>query len=177
MNEVVASDPVSVEIAEIQARMVEDRAGYFRDTALQERYRELVGTRDAVEEHGDKTGALRTVAGVKQELGEGYGSFEAAFDELPETIIAAVRDNLLWGRINYLPPASDADIARFATTAPGKALVADWGWKAPDKLAQLRERLWRIYGRLDDNDYEIASLWFEALDDAEFKAVCKALAG
>ena len=178
MNEVEAYDPVSTEIAQIQERMTVDRAGYFKDTAMQERYRELIRLTDAGQEvTGDKAGALRTVAEVKKELGEGYASLERNFDALPDTVIAAVRESLLWGKVLHLPPASDRGVIRFATTAPGKALVAEWGWKAHEKLAQLRERLWRIYGRLNDRDYETASLWFEHLDDAEFKAVCRALGG
>lgn len=55
MNEVAPSDPVSSEIAEIQARMVADREGYFRDGTMQERYRELVAHRDGDESETEPT--------------------------------------------------------------------------------------------------------------------------
>src|SRR5262245_3392277 len=93
-----------------------------------------------------RTAGLRTIAEIRQGL-EGIGTWaalESSFDALPKTVHRAIEDEFNWGRIACVEPVSEDALAKFQTTPEGKALASEWGVEAPYRVAQVRERMWRV---------------------------------
>lgn len=104
-------------------------------------------------------------------------AFTTGFDTLPEGARSAILSEISLGSTGSVRPASDADLARFASTPEGGGMVREWGHRAGRNLAILRNRISRILGRMEADDIEAATQWFDTLPPTGAAAIYRMLAG
>lgn len=102
-------------------------------------------------------------------------AFIAEFDALPEGVRSAVFSEISLGSAGSVREASDADLARFASTPEGGALVKEWGHRAHRNVAVIRDRINRILGHMTAEDIDAAAAWFDALPPTGASAIYRML--
>jgi hypothetical protein len=103
------------------------------------------------------------------------GEFTAAFDALPEGVRSALLSEISLGSSGSARNASDADVTRFASTPEGAELVNEWGYRANRNVAIIRDRVSRILGRMEAEDIDAATAWFDALPPSHAAAIYRML--
>jgi hypothetical protein len=106
---------------------------------------------------------------------EDRDAFIAEFDGLPEGVRSALFSEISLGSAGSVRNASDADLARFASTPEGGAMVKEWGHRANRNLAIIRDRINRILGRMAAEDIDAGTAWFDALPPAAATAIYRML--
>jgi hypothetical protein len=101
-------------------------------------------------------------------------AFMARFDRLPEKAIAAVYRELSLGKPNYIPEASEAAVANFATSPEGAELVREWGYGAARRVGVIKTRYARALADMGSAAPAFRA-WFNDLDYAEAKAILREL--
>ena len=104
-------------------------------------------------------------------------AFTSAFDTLPEGARSAILSEISLGSAGSVRPASDADLTRFASTPEGGGMVSEWGHRAARNLAIVRDRISRILGRMEADEIDAATQWFDGLPPASAAAIYRMLAG
>ncbi|WP_370301573.1 hypothetical protein [Pseudooceanicola sp.] len=194
------------ERADIERIMREDSKRYYRDEAMQQRYRDLLddehGT-PAEADHYDDDGFIpipnmtdwissghdpadfgryQKVIGAANDLlwdmpdGE-RGQFGNSFERLPEKV-----RSVALGALNETGPVSASPLSETAMAelrqVPAYAeMIREWGHEAPMRLATAQERLWRAVGRLSDTDIRSVAAWLDDLPPAAMQALTRRLAG
>jgi len=194
----------SSELAEIRSMMVNSPSAYFKNEAVQQRYRDLVAERPAgsiVTGH-EPAKAPVPVMGPKEYVAEmgSMANYDAyvKLSRLAADFALAVPDNerdVFITSFEALPLSvatecireirhhpiragqTDADeLARFATTAEGRVLVPEWGAMAATRHASVKERIWRILDNLEGDDVVAFGDWHESLPTMSLVAVYRKLA-
>jgi hypothetical protein len=103
--------------------------------------------------------------------------FQASFDALPEGAKTATYSYLPVDGGGSWGAAKEDAMASFASTPEGSQLVAEWGDKAPQRVAIVKGRIGLMLQSMTAADRTKAAAWFDALPSASARAVLKALAG
>jgi hypothetical protein len=180
----VTSASIGDEARDSQDALRDQSSPYWRgpqSEAIQARYRELIEvaevgyapTPGTPKELGDAIlGILRDVPD------DGREDLVRGFDEaLPDAVQRAVFAEISRRDATSVPPASAADVQRFATTPEGAALAREWNNAAPQKLAMLRARIGRFLAAVPAEDQAQARHFVNAMQPAEFLAVARHLTG
>jgi hypothetical protein len=193
------------EIAQLETLMRTDRGQYERsgaDARLLELYRAEEGTTQAPEPVAAPDDGLPVMLTAAEARAEGVADYAgyvvrhqavadvllavedgdrravaASFERLPATIASAAVDELT----DRAPPAggiaSEAELARLATTRTGRALLDEWGDDAGQRLAVARARLERIGDRVGVAEAIKFDSWLDSLSMPAQLAVYRKLAG
>jgi len=95
-------------------------------------------------------------------------AFTAGFDALPGGARSTLFSEIALGSAGSARNASDTDVARFASTPEGSAMVKEWGHRANRNLAVIRDRISRILTRMTAEDIDAVTTWFDALPRRRF---------
>jgi hypothetical protein len=175
--EILAEADVDRELKSIADLQRTNRQAYNRDNALQARYRDLLAMKEAWDESNAQDRRWKTHAAQVLRAMPDAKAFEQSYDRLWENLSEISRDAIryelaLTAQDYPARPASEADVARFATSDIGAQLIREWGGQARKKLALVQARAERLL-----RTGEEAIEWFETLPTAQAKAVIKVLAG
>jgi hypothetical protein len=107
---------------------------------------------------------------------EDRGAFIAEFDGLSEGVRSALFSEISLGSAGSVRTASEADVARFASTPEGDTLVKEWGHLANRNVSMIRDRINRILGRMAAEEIDAATAWFDALPPTAATAIYRMLA-
>jgi len=102
-------------------------------------------------------------------------AFTAGFDALPEGVRSTLFSEIALGTAGSARNASDTDVARFASTPEGRAMVKEWGHRVNRNLAVIRDRISRILVRMTAEDIDAAATWFDALPPTVAAAIYRML--
>lgn len=177
-----------------------ETANVFADSEVEQRYRTMVAKRmnkaslsaDAARDVLDPTliGEWETSGGFATRLAQAQKGaiaildrldpdsrteFIGVFDALPEGVRSVLFSEISLGSAGSVRGASDADVARFASTREGGSLVGEWGHRANRNVAIIRDRINRILARMRADDIDAATAWFDALPPASATAVYRML--
>jgi hypothetical protein len=101
--------------------------------------------------------------------------FVQGFDALPDGARSSVLLELSLGSTGSVRRASEEDVARFAETDEGRALVAEWGERASRNVAVALGRVKRIAERLSVADATLLDEWFKDLPPRSLLAALRIL--
>lgn len=177
---------IETERRSIEKLMGDENSAYWKgpDAAtLQGRYLALCGDESGSADVGDDgavllevpPGADPTLVQAAEDILANVPSasrpaFEAAFDTLPASVRRAASDELA-SPAPAAKPVGPAGLREFATRPEGAELVREWGREAPVRLARVRARLLRWFGRVPADQRAAALAWFDALSPTEASAI------
>jgi hypothetical protein len=174
---ILPEEAIDKELKEIATLRRTDRRAYDKDNALHKRELVLLSMKEQWieanrQEHRWKVKAAQVLRTVPDAQG-----FEKSYDKLWANLDEAAKDVIRYELAapvgeQVVRPASEAAVARFATSDIGEELVREWGGQARKKLAIVQARAERLL-RTGDEAIE----WFESLPAAQARAVVKVLAG
>jgi len=122
--------------------------------------------------------AAANVAAIENSLfADEYQALDASLSELPESILAVLREELSLRPDNKAPLVSDDIVSRFRADPAGEVLAGEWLWRTPEKIAVFHQRLKRIMDGLLPSDREAAIAWTERRTVPETVAIVSMLAG
>lgn len=199
------TDAQSQELASIQKMLRANREAYYRDPAIQARFRELLeleaegagGNGDdktpevvrlqAPSEWAKAGGApqdwnayadlVRAVNNVLVPLSPGDASaLGRSFERLPE----AVRSKALGVLVDPRPVAptfiSGADMAQIRCNPVCAELADEWGEEAQTKFGRVNARMWKVLDRLTDSEADNVVRWMNGLPRSAVKNLIRRLA-
>jgi hypothetical protein len=154
-----------------------DRKAYNKDNTLHARELALLEMKATWDESNAQDRRWKTRAAQIMRAVPDAATFEQSYDRLwsnlSEISRDAIRYELALPATEYpARPASEADVALFATSDVGAELMKEWGGQARKKLALVQARAERLI-----RTGEEAVEWFESLPAPQAKAVIKVLAG
>jgi hypothetical protein len=175
--EILPEEAIDKELKAIADLRRIDRRAYDKDNALHKRELALLEMKATWDESNAQDRRWKTRAAQIMRAVPDAATFEQSYDRLwsnlSEISRDAIRYELALPATEYpARPASEADVARFATSDVGAELVKEWGGQARKKLALVQARAERLI-----RTGEAAVEWFESLPATQAKAVIKVLAG
>jgi hypothetical protein len=131
-----------------------------------------------IEHHTNVAIETANVALAALESDEERAGFVESFDaKLPESVVAAVYQNI-GSSPGFTKPATDDAVAEFAGLSDAHAeLVKGWGGRASRLVGVAQARVSSILRGLSVSDRQTAVDWLDSLPAAQQVAVMKALAG
>lgn len=195
------------EMAEIQRVMRTDPKRYYRDEAMQARYRDLLDAQEPaapaagdpepqpgdvvplmppsewmnVAEKGADYGVYRDAVTAANDVlnaaGDAAGALDTSFSALPGTIRAVAVGELVNRSAVPVDPVPEDDLNAILREGNNAALAREWGGSAPHKFAVVSERLWRVIDRLSDADAVAFIRWHAGLPPAASAALARRIAG
>lgn len=192
---------VESEIDAIEETMRSNPAAYWRDEAMQSRYRDLLTSLSGMlddlgaRRSGNQPAPLPGLDGYTADPAAPSRAVEAAvsimsklspsdrFDlaeawdwALPEAAKGAAVAELA-SPPSFMPPASPADVERFRTDPDNADIAQAWGRAAPTRLGALQTRLRRILSALSPSDRQQATHWLNTAPHTQYAAIVRHLAG
>jgi hypothetical protein len=105
-------------------------------------------------------------------------AFMERFDRsVPDAARLAVYDEIAAGAPTFVQPATEGEVAKFATTPAGKAMVDEWGSDAAENVAKLRARAARLTEQMYEDEAEDFWDWFEDLGTDTIITIYRRMAG
>ncbi len=134
------------EMATIEQRIRDDRAGYFGDSVMQARYASLIEAREQ-QEQGPQ--------------GQGRPGSAAGRDAPPADTARPLGPPPNSDGISWHNAAAGREI--FSATREGQQLLAEWGRGFPAQFASLQHEASSLLGSLPAADRNRVTQWFDTL--------------